>query len=313
MVRNLPDQAHLPPRLLIAFLLRCAATLLAAAAVGGGADAGPPPDISSLAFWTAPAKPFPIVGPIYYVGTRGLGVYLITTPAGHILIDAGLSETTGDIVRSIERLGFSIRDVRVLLISHGHFDHAGGLAALKAASGAELAVMAGDAEAVQSGGRFDRLYRALPSRSYPPVKVDRILADGDTVALGGVTLTAHLAAGHTAGSTTWVTDVTDGGRTYRVVFPCCTNVNPGLVLAGEGASGVADQFRRTFAMLQSLAPDIVLPPHTETFGFEQHRQRAERTGVAGWLDGGSYREWIAGAKAEFEARVAAEAEGPVHN
>ncbi len=303
------DQRDHMPKILrrrtSAALVASVTALFAAFIPAPGGATSPPSASSAMAFWMAPAKPFAIVGPIYYVGTRGLGVYLITTPAGHILIDAGLPQTSGDIAASIEALGFKVGDIRILLVSHGHYDHAGGLATLKAASGAALHVMDGDAAAVETGGKFAPIYRPLLSRGYPPVKVDRILKDGDTVALGGVTLTARLGAGHTAGATTWVTDVPDGGRTYRVVFPCCTGLIPGVVLSG---TPVADQFRRTFAMLESLTPDIALPAHTETFDFELHHAHAIRSGIEGWLDrGGSYSGWVAGYKAEFEATAAADA------
>jgi metallo-beta-lactamase class B len=286
------------------------ALLAGAALPGPSAVATPPPTISSIiGFWTAPTPPFRVVGPIYYVGTLGLGIYLIATPAGHVLIDAGLPQGAPGLVGSIDRLGFSAKDIRIILITHAHFDHAGGLAHLKAASGAEIAVMEGDRAALASGGRTDPIFGGLPSRQYPPVTPDRILKDGDTISVGGVTLSARLGAGHTPGATTWVTDVEEGGTSYRVVFPCCTSINAGMVLTGRDAAipGIADDYRRTFEMLQSLAPDIALPGHTETFDFERRRLRAARVGAGGWVDREGYRAWIAGARARFEAVVAGEA------
>jgi metallo-beta-lactamase class B len=202
-----------------------------------------------------------------------------------------------------------VSDVRFLLITHAHFDHAGGLAELKAQSGAEVAVMAGDAELVASGGKADPISGALPSWRFPPAEADRILNDGDVLSLGGVTLTARLGAGHTRGATTWIAEVEEGGRSYRVVFPCCTGLNSGVVISGPNAADpeMAGNYRRTFQMLESLTPDIVLPAHTETFDFEQHRRRAARMGVSGWLDRGGYQAWIAAGKARFEEVVEAEA------
>jgi metallo-beta-lactamase class B len=259
--------------------------------------------------WIEPAEPVRIVGPIYFVGTKGLGAYLLTTPKGHILLDGALPGSAKDVEASIRKLGFKPEDIRLLLITHAHCDHAGTTAYFKKLSKgkAKAVVMDRDSIALASGGRTDFQYGARPALYFPPVKPDRELADGETVKLGNVAMTARLGAGHTRGATTWTTTVEDGGRKYDVVFPCCTSVNPGYRLTVDPSyAGIADDYRRTFAMLESLHPDIWLAAHTEAFDFEGKRARAAAEGAAAWVDPDGYRRWVARGKEGFEAAVAAE-------
>jgi metallo-beta-lactamase class B len=164
--------------------------------------------------------------------------------------------------------------------------------------------------ALASGGRTDFRYGSRPAFYFPPVKAERELTDGDTVSLGKVSMTARLGAGHTRGATTWTTTVEDGGRKYTVVFPCCTGINPGYRLTVDPSyAGIADDYRRTFTMLESLKPDIWLPAHTEGFDFDSKRARAAAEGAAAWVDPDGYRQWVAKGKETFEAAVAAEQKG----
>ncbi|HEX7190334.1 MAG TPA: subclass B3 metallo-beta-lactamase, partial [Thermoanaerobaculia bacterium] len=163
-----------------------------------------------------PVEPFRIAGNLYYVGASDVTSFLITTPSGHILIDGGFEETAPMILANIARLGFRAEDVRILLNSHAHFDHAGGLAALKRATGAQFIASRGDAPLLKRGGHDDPQFR--DRLLFPPIVPDRIIDDGDTVTLGGITLTARLTPGHTPGCTTWVTTIRDGERAYSVVF-----------------------------------------------------------------------------------------------
>ena len=265
----------------------------------------PPPLVAVLNTWVEPTEPAKIVGPIYYVGTRGLGAYLITTPAGHILLDGGMPASAKDIEASIRRLGFKPEDIRFLLITHAHIDHAGTTAYFKRLSDATFAVMARDFENMKSGGKADPMYGANPAFYFPPVKADRVLKDGDTVSVGNVTMTARLTAGHTQGCTTWITSVGDDGKTYAVVFPGSSNVNPGTRLASEPSyPGIAEDFRHTFIVLESLKPDIWLAAHAEVFHFDEKRARAAEAGVAAWIDPAGYRKYVADSKADFEALAA---------
>src|SRR5262249_11175369 len=170
--------------------------------------------------WIEPTPPQHIVGPIYYVGTRGLAAYLIATPSGHILLNGALPESADELARSIRAAGFKPEDVRLLLVSQARIDNAGTIAYFKKLSGARVAVMDADSTELATGGRSDPLYGSLANFYFPPALPDRILHVGDTVSLGGVTLVAHLGAGQTAGATTWTTKVHGGDRSYEVAFPC---------------------------------------------------------------------------------------------
>src|SRR5712671_6718080 len=203
---------------------KCLLSLLVTVIFAAGAFAQATPD------WTNPFPPHRIIGNVYYVGSQGLASYLITTPEGHILINSNL-ETSPPLIRaSVEKLGFKFSDVRILLISHAHWDHDGGSAAVKALTGATYMVMDGDVSVVESGGKTDFRYGNTPTSLYPPTKVDRVLHHGDEVKLGGTTLVAHLTPGHTKGCTTWTMKVKDAGKTYNVVIVGSPNVNPGYKL-----------------------------------------------------------------------------------
>jgi metallo-beta-lactamase class B len=291
---NAADTESLPPQLEALGNAMTSVQPLSAAMVAG------------LKTWIEPVEPLPVVGPIYYVGTHGLGAYLITTPAGHILLDGGLPSSAKDIEASIRKLGFKPEDIKLLLITHAHVDRAGTTAYFKRLSDATLDVMARDVENLKSGGRTDPLYGSNAAFYFPPVKADRVLKDGDKVSLGNITMTARLTAGHTQGCTTWITNVVDDGKVYTVVFPGSSNVNPGTRLAAADPSypGIADDFRHTFIILESLRPDIWLTAHSETFRFEEKRAAATDTGVAAWVDPAGYKRYVADRKAAFEALVA---------
>jgi metallo-beta-lactamase class B len=279
---------------------------------------GPPPpgddaSIQSTAQalkWHQPAEPMKVVGPIHFVGTRGLDAWLITTPEGHLLLNSGLPGSGPMIEESIRKLGFKPADVKLLLTCHAHVDHVGGHAYLKKVTGAQVAMMGPEAELLQSGGQGDFRYGSSPEFRFEPVKTDRVLKDGDTVTLGGLTLTAHLTPGHTRSSTTWTTTVTDGGKSYSVAFPDGTSVNPGYRLVRNPSyPGIADDYRKTFRVLESLKPDIWLPPHPEIIDFEGKRSRAAQDGAAAFVDPEGYRKWVGERRAKFEELVARETAG----
>jgi len=161
--------------------------------------------------WTQPFPPFRIAQDLYYVGSRGLASYLITTSEGHILINSDLDANVPMIRESVEKLGFRFTDIRVLLISHAHWDHDAGSAAIKRLTGARYMVMEGDVPVVESGGRSDFQYGGDSAFLYAPARVDRVLRDGDDVKLGDAVLVARLTPGHTRGCTTWTLKVKEGG------------------------------------------------------------------------------------------------------
>jgi metallo-beta-lactamase class B len=261
--------------------------------------------------WFEPTEPQRIVGPIHYVGTLGLGAYLIATPAGHILLDGATPKSAPLIEASIRKLGFKPEEIRILLITHAHFDHAGTLAAFKKLSGAQVAVMAPDDRLLASGGTTDYLFASDEKFHFPPVEADRVLKDGDTVTLGGVTMTARLTPGHTRGCTTWITTVEDGGRPYRVVFPGSTSVNPGTRFDHDPSyPGIADDYKRALDLLDSLNPDVFLTAHAPACEFAKKRERAAAEGTQAFVDPDGYRRGIAAAREKIETLVANESSGP---
>jgi len=236
-------------------IARMLAAALAAIALAAPASATDDP-----AAWTTPIAPFHIAGNIYYVGTEGLASYLIATPKGLILLDATMEANVPAIERNIRTLGFRLHDVKILLNSHAHFDHAGGLAAMKRDTGAELDAMEGDVWALENGKHFgDQNYVG----TFTPVKVDRHLKDGDIVRLGGVKMTAVLTAGHTRGCTTWTTTVRLKGGTKNVVFPCSLSVAGNKLYGNKAYPGIVGDYRASFRRMATIKADIVLPAHPE--------------------------------------------------
>jgi metallo-beta-lactamase class B len=249
--------------------------------------------------WNQPVEPFRIAGNLYYVGASDVTSFLITTPQGHILLDGGFEETAPMIVANVRRLGFRIEDVRLLLNSHAHYDHAGGLAALKKASGASFVASRGDAPLLARGGHGDPQFR--DRLLFPPIAADRIVDDGDSVSLGGTTLVAHITPGHTPGCTTWTTTIADGAKSYAVVFVGSSTAPEGYVLTTNCRypNAVAD-YRRTFAVLRSLHPDIFLAAHGSFFGL------AEKLKTHDFVDPQRYAAFVDQTERDFEKRVASE-------
>jgi metallo-beta-lactamase class B len=231
----------------------------------------PSPWAAANPAWVEPYDPFLIYGDVYYVGTRGLASYLIVSPHGHFLIDGGLPENASIIARNIETLGYRLKDVKYLLNSHAHFDHSGGLAALKKATGAKMVASDGDRWALEAGlvpGSEDD-----PAFAAPPVAVDRVIGDGETLTLGGVTLSAHVTPGHTKGCTSWT--MAAGGK--QILFFCSASVAANRLVASKIGppqyEGIVDDYRATFAATKNWRPDILLANHPEFFSMEEKRER----------------------------------------
>ena len=292
-------------------LLGSAAALLVAVATVAAQQPAPPPAAAAAPDggnpWTTPVAPFTIVAPIHYVGTKDLAAYLITTPAGHILIDGAVPSMAGEIEKSIRTLGFKPEDIKILLTTQAHYDHVGTLAHVQALSKASVRVMQGDDQLIADGGKSDYLFGGRAETQFAPVKVDVVLKDGDTVSLGGVTLTALRTPGHTRGCATYTMSVVDKGRTYAVVFPGSTTVNPGTRLVKNPSyPGIADDYRRTFDRLAGLKPDIYLAAHAGAFDLEGKRARMKTEGVAAFVDPEGYRRLHAQKRAAFDEAIAAE-------
>lgn len=233
-----------------------AASLAAIAGlIAGSAGADSPPE------WSRPQEPFRVVGPIHYVGTEGIAVYLIKTSRGLILLDGGLEEAVPIVERNIAKLGFRLQDVKIILESHAHGDHVAGLAALKRDTGARLLASAGDRIALESGiPTSDTNYGVV---KFDPVKVDAVVRDGEAVRLGDVAITPVLTPGHTPGCTSWTMQVTANGRPLSVLFPCSLTVAGNLLVGNKGYPQIVSDFRKTFARVRGLNADVVLPGHPE--------------------------------------------------
>ena len=252
--------------------------------------------------WEEPAEPVHIAGPIYFVGTKGLGAFLFTTSEGHILMNTGMPSSGPMIVDSIRKLGFKPEDIKLMINGHAHIDHAGAFAFFKQQFGAQLAIMKDDVPAMESGDMGD--FKYADDFVYPAVKVDRILRDGDQIELGDVLLTAYHTPGHTRGATTWIANIVVDGKAYVVAFPDGAGFNPGYRLAKDPSyPGIGDDYRRTHHFLEMLKPDIWLAQHNEYYDLEGKQQRAKTEGLKAWIDPEGYRRFIAGKKRDFEDEV----------
>lgn len=282
--------------------------LLGGIGLVAGQTPGPAAQISTTnSEWTTPAPPLTIVGPIHYVGTQDLAAYLITTPAGHILLDGAVPSMAGEIEKSIRALGFQPEDIRILLTTQAHFDHVGTLAHFQRLSKGSVRIMKGDDTLVADGGRSDYLLGGRSDAHFEPVKPDVVLKDGDVIALGGVSLTAIHTPGHTPGCASYTMAVTDGGSTYTVVFPGSTTVNPGTRLVKKPSyPGIAGDFRKTFDRLAALKPDIFLGAHASFFDLAGKRARMKAEGVRAFVDPDGYRRLHAQKRQAFDALMAAE-------
>jgi metallo-beta-lactamase class B len=255
--------------------------------------------------WTEPFPPFRIAGNLYYVGSKGLATYLITTPQGHVVINSDLEANVPMIKSSIEQLGFRFSDVKVLLISHAHWDHDAGSAKLKALTGAKYMVMDADVPVVESGGKNDFHYGADTSTLYPPTKVDRVLHDGDEVKLGDAVLVAHLTPGHTKGCTTWTMVVRDAGKSYNVVIVGSPNVNGGYKLVDNAKyPRIAEDFERTFRVLKSLPVDIFLGAHGAYFDLDTKYPRMKAGATNVFVDPKGYAAYVDEREHAFRAELA---------
>ncbi len=260
--------------------------------------------------WTTAFPPFHIAGNLYYVGSADLASYLVVTPQGLILINSNLASSPPLIRKSVETLGFKWTDIKILLISHAHYDHCAGSAEILKETGAKYEVMDADVSVVQSGGRTDFQYGSEPTTHYAPAHVDRVLHDGDTVSLGGVVLTAHLTAGHTRGTTTWTIneregDEREGGRMLHVVIVGSPNVNPGYKLVKSTVyPQIATDYKRGFAVLKGLSCDIFLGAHGSYFDMKDKYTKFKSGDHDAFIDPSGYKAYIADRQKAFEAELA---------
>jgi len=251
-----------------------------------------------------PFPPYKIIGNIYYVGADDVTSYLITTPQGHIVINAGYEDTVPIIEAGIRKLGFKPSDVKILLNGQAHFDHVAGLSGLRKVTGAKIWSSEREVAVLESGGAKDpRWGREV---TYPPVHVDHVVRDGETLRLGGVDLVAHLTPGHSIGCTTWTMKVADAGKSYDVVFVGGTTINPGVrFLKDPTWPGIAEDYQRTFQVLHSLPCDVFLGAHGGYYGMQEKVKRMNGP-VNPFIDPQGYRDFIDKSERTFQAQLAAE-------
>ncbi len=257
--------------------------------------------------WNRPIKPFRVIGNVYYVGAEGVASYLITTPQGHILIDSGLAETVPRIQDSMDQLGFKLEDVKVIVNSHAHYDHAGGLAQLKKLTGAKLMISEADAKVISDGGRSDFQWGDNASFYFEPAVVDRLLKDKDTVELGGVTMIARITPGHTKGCTTWTMKVREGDRDLDVVIVGSTTI-PGYKLLNNAAyPGIVEDYAYSFTLLKSLKCDVFLAPHGSFFGLKEKRLLMDKGAKTNpFIDPQGYQRFIDDTERDYREQLKTE-------
>jgi metallo-beta-lactamase class B len=244
--------------------------------------------------WTEPFPPHHIIGNVYYVGSKGLASFLITTPGGNILINSSLESSVPLIRASVEKLGFRFSDTKILLISHGHWDHCAGSALVKELTGAKYMVMDADVPEIEAGGKGNFQYGNSPGSLFKPAKVDRVLHDGDQVKLGDTVLVAHLTPGHTKGCTSWTMRVREGSKTYHVVIVGSPNVNTGYKLVNNALyPKIAQDYERTFRTLRALPCDVFLGAHGSYYGMEAKFARVKDGAPNPFIDPDGYRSYVA--------------------
>jgi metallo-beta-lactamase class B len=250
--------------------------------------------------WHQSFPPHRVAGNIYYVGTGDLASYLVRTSAGSVLINTDYEQDVPLIRKSVEQLGFEFNEIKIVLISHAHDDHVAGTASVVKQTGAKLMVMDRDVAALE-GGTTD----FQPSdQHWTPVKVDRVLHDGDTVELGGARLVAHLTAGHTRGCTTWTSQVREGGRALNVVIDCSPNVIPAYKLVNDpGYPGVAEDFENAFRVLKGLPCDIFLSAHGNSYDMKAKYAKLKLGGDNPFIDPMGYQRYVAEHEKAFRAEL----------
>ena len=251
--------------------------------------------------WNKPVAPFRIAGNLYYVGATEICSYLIATPKGHFLLDGGFVETAPQIERNIIELGFKLTDVKFLLNSHAHCDHAGGLAELKKVTGAKFLASERDAPRLRNGGHGD--FRFGDKLTFPPIAPDQIVHHGEAIQLGNQVMIAHLTPGHTKGCTSWTTKIRDGNKVYNVVFVGSQSPLDYRFVGEESYPGITTDFERSFALLNDLPCDIFLAAHGSFFHFVEKHERMLHGDANAFIDPGGYKTYLRESEQEFRSKL----------
>lgn len=255
--------------------------------------------------WTRPYPGHRVIGNLYAVGTYDLGVFLITSDEGHILVNTALEDSTELIRRNIEAVGHRLEDVRILLTMQAHWDHTAALAEIKALIGAEMWATRGDAPVLEDGGFSDPHFGGR--QSFAPVAVDRILADGEVIELGATRLTVIESPGHTAGSSSYSMTVTENGREYRVVIANMGTINQGKRLVVDPTyPGVAEDFARTFRRQKAMDVDVWVAAHGSQYGLHAKHEPGQRYDPDAFVDPDGFLAAVERLEALYRQQLAAE-------
>ncbi len=251
-----------------------------------------------------PVEPFRIIGNIYYVGASDVTSYLITTPEGHILIDAGFEETVPQIKANVARLGFKLEDIKILLINHEHYDHAGGLKVLKEKTGgAKLYASREAAKQLEKGGRDD--FRFGDDLSFTPVAVDKIIDDKENVKLGGVRLKTLYTPGHTKGCTTFTTEIEENKKNLNVMFLCSTSTLDYNLVDNKNYPNIAEDFTNTFTKLKKIPVDVFLSSHAQFFNLKEKFEKMKNGSVENpFIDAEGYQKFVERMEKQFLEKLA---------
>jgi metallo-beta-lactamase class B len=252
--------------------------------------------------WTAPFEPFNLIGNIYYVGTDGIAVYVIKTSQGLILMDTAVPQATVMIKDNIAKLGFKPGDIKYILNSHAHFDHTGGFAEMKQETGAQL--VAGERDKPLLEGGYYPGDEKDTDISFPPVKVDRAVKEGDKVTLGDTTLVAHEMPGHTPGCTSWEMTVKDGDKDRDVLFFCSGTVALNRLVGQPTYPGIVEDYRATYAKAKAMHPDVLLGPHPEVYGMQAKRAQMKDGAPNPFVKPGELATYVASLEQDFDKQLA---------
>jgi metallo-beta-lactamase class B len=249
--------------------------------------------------WTTPFPAHRIVGNLYYVGTYDLTSYLIATPQGNILINTGLEGSVPLINASVESLGFKLKDTKILLATHAHYDHTAAMAELKRITGARFLASEADIPTFEDGGKSDYLFTDAKFR-FAPVKVDGALKDRQKISLGGTELTVYSHPGHTRGSVSYGLTVAENGRNYRVLIANMGSINPGTVLTGNKKyPQIADDYARTFREQKKLECDIFLSSHASQYRLHDKWKPGQAYSPDTFVDPEGYKAAVAKAETNY--------------
>lgn len=256
--------------------------------------------------WYAPVEPFRIIGNekhgIYYVGTEGLAMYFIPTDEGHIVLDGGMPGQGSYIAEAIRKLGYDPEDIAILLNSHAHLDHSGGLAELQELSGASLMASEGDRSALEGGfylGSEDDV-----NLKAPPIQVNIAFSDDFSFEQGGISMTAKVTPGHTRGCTSWTMNIEQGGKSHEILFFCSATVAANRLVGPPQYEGIVEDYRKTFAMTKDWKPDVFLSNHPQFFGFKAKRQKLLAGDPTAFVAKEDFPKFIAKMAVDFEAGLA---------